>query len=636
MPWPRISIITPSYNQGQFVERTVRSVLLQRYPNLEYILMDGGSTDDTLDRIAPYMKDFSYSVSQPDGGQADAIANGFARSSGEIMAYLNSDDMLAPDTLHFVARYFRDNPNIDWIYSHRCTVDDDDRIIWYWILPPHNDFLMRRWDYIPQETCFWRRKLFEKTGNIDRSYKFAMDYDLFARFMNQGRGRRLNRFLGVFRDHGASKTKQLLETVGATEMLRVRRKFRIRAAITDGFFGLLIGNWVKYAGRYFAAAAHTLPGGFGGIGYDYNEVWGGLLRPEGMDAVQSRWNGSSEEENSCMPLCPITQGLADRLLFNLPCARNGCSEVSQVYLNTKSRVAIISPFLKSADANKLKAHPVGNQPAFELSADGGEANRPFPARRLGAEFLEQLGHLPFFPNKMKVDWSNPSADLILEVTRGIVPVEKGIRFLGIGSASRSPDYLKVLKARTSWNMISLETISAAMAEPVFRPHDIVETPLEENVSIQEILKGLDLIFLGDGIQSCANPRGYLRKAAVLLNLGGLLILRTPNLDSEQRHLFGSAWTHWKPGVHRFVFGRKSVRQLLEQTGFSVARIVTVSDPASTAISAQRLMIPSGSDVKNDPPKIRETNADGVVRACHLFWDRLGKGDEIFALARRLS
>ena len=103
MSWPRISIVTPSYNQGQFIERTVRSVLLQRYPNLEYILMDGGSTDDTLDRIAPYMKEFSYSVSQPDGGQAEAIANGFARSSGEIMAYLNSDDLLAPDALYFVA-----------------------------------------------------------------------------------------------------------------------------------------------------------------------------------------------------------------------------------------------------------------------------------------------------------------------------------------------------------------------------------------------------------------------------------------------------------------------------------------------------------------------------------------------------
>jgi glycosyltransferase involved in cell wall biosynthesis len=82
MPWPRISIVTPSYNQGKYIERTVRSFLLQRYPNLEYILLDGGSTDDTLDRIAPYMKEFSCSVSQPDRGQAEAIANGFARKLG--------------------------------------------------------------------------------------------------------------------------------------------------------------------------------------------------------------------------------------------------------------------------------------------------------------------------------------------------------------------------------------------------------------------------------------------------------------------------------------------------------------------------------------------------------------------------
>ncbi len=288
MIWPKISIVTPSYNQGKYIERTVRSVLLQRYPNLEYIMMDGGSTDDTLARLAPYQDQFSYFVSEPDNGQADAIAKGFARSSGEIMAYLNSDDLLAPDALHFVAKFFKEHPNIDWIYSHRCTVDDDDRVIWYWILPPHLNFLMRRWDYIPQETCFWRRSLFERTGNIDRSYQFAMDYDLFVRFMNSGNGRRLNRFLGAFRDHSTSKTKQLLQTVGAREMLRVRRKFRISAAITDGLFGLLLGNWVQYAGRYFAAAAHSLPGGFAGLGYDYNEVWGGLLRPDDVSSTDPR------------------------------------------------------------------------------------------------------------------------------------------------------------------------------------------------------------------------------------------------------------------------------------------------------------------------------------------------------------
>src|SRR5258708_35817193 len=97
MPWPKISIVTPSYNQGKFIERTVRSVLLQRYPNLEYILMDGGSTDDTVERLQPYKDKFSYFVSERHDGQADAIAGGFARSSGRIMAYLHSDHLLASD-----------------------------------------------------------------------------------------------------------------------------------------------------------------------------------------------------------------------------------------------------------------------------------------------------------------------------------------------------------------------------------------------------------------------------------------------------------------------------------------------------------------------------------------------------------
>ena len=113
MPLPRISIVTPSYNQGKYIERTVRSVLFQRYPHLEYILMDGGSTDETMSRLAPYKDRFSFLTSEPDSGQADAIAKGFARSSGEVMAYLNSDDMLAPGCLHFVAHFFKAYPKVD-------------------------------------------------------------------------------------------------------------------------------------------------------------------------------------------------------------------------------------------------------------------------------------------------------------------------------------------------------------------------------------------------------------------------------------------------------------------------------------------------------------------------------------------
>ncbi len=223
MPLPRISIVTPSYNQARFVGWTARSVFLQRYPNLEYIMMDGGSKDDTVEVLRPYADRFAYFVSERDKGQSDAIHRGFQRATGEIMAYLNSDDMLAPGALHFVARFFADHPDVDAVYSHRVTVDGRNRVKWYWVLPEHSDWYMVRWDLIPQETCFWRRRIFDRCGNVDPTFRFAMDYDLFVRFMRAapGRMRRLDRFLGVFRQHDEAKTTRLMETIGAEEIRRV-------------------------------------------------------------------------------------------------------------------------------------------------------------------------------------------------------------------------------------------------------------------------------------------------------------------------------------------------------------------------------------------------------------------------------
>jgi glycosyltransferase involved in cell wall biosynthesis/SAM-dependent methyltransferase len=632
MRWPKISIVTPSYNQGKYIERTVRSVLLQRYPNLEYILLDGGSTDDTLAKLEPYKDQFSYLISEPDRGQADALAKGFARSSGDIMAYLNSDDLLAPDALHFVARFFQENPKIDWIYSHRCTIDDNDRVIWYWILPAHVNFLMRHWDYIPQETCFWRRSLFEKTGNIDRSYRFAMDYDLFVRFMNQGCGRRLNRFLGIFRDHGTSKTKQLLQTVGATEMLRVRRKFRIRAAITDGFFGLLLGNWVTYRGRYFAAAAHSLPGAFGGIGYDYNDVWGGLLRLVNRQTDSAQPKQMSDEEDFYTPLCPVTFGLADHLLFNIPSIRAGRSVVNEVYLNTKSRVAIISPTVQIGDG--MKSFPLGNLAAADRSANGRNGNPPSTVRPSASTLLRTLGRLPLFAGRVTVDWSGQTADLILAVTRGIVSKEDGINFLEVGCSDLSRELLDGLKAQTKWNLFGLETSPDAVMEARAGGHRVFEA-IEENASFPEIPKGVDLVYMGRGIQCFEDPRGYLRKMAVLLNPGGFLVLRTPNLDSAQRNLFGPAWAYWKPAEHRFIFSRKSLKLLLEHTGFSITRLTTVSPPESTATSINGLNDLARSDRTASLKMQNRIQAESIAKTNNLVWNNLGKGDLIVAVARRV-
>jgi glycosyltransferase involved in cell wall biosynthesis len=282
MRWPLISIVTPSYNQVAYIERTLRSVLWQRYPNLEYIVMDGGSNDGSAERIAAYWEQLTHFVSEKDDGQADAIARGFSRANGEILSYLNSDDILAPGALEFVARYFVEHPNVDAIYSHRCTVDDRDIVRWHWILPPHSNFLMQRWDLIPQETCFWRRRIFDLAGNVDPSYRFAMDYDLFVRYMQAGgRFRRVNRFLGCFRQHAAAKTSQFVDTVGQQEVGRVLGKYKLGSRMADPYIYKNFAEFVNVRSAQFARKGRRLPGAAQGVGYDYNAlIWGGLLGGE--------------------------------------------------------------------------------------------------------------------------------------------------------------------------------------------------------------------------------------------------------------------------------------------------------------------------------------------------------------------
>lgn len=273
----RISIVTPSYNHARFIERTVKSVIGQRYPNLEYIVMDGGSMDGTQKLLAPYRSQLADLVSAKDGGQSDAIGRGFEKTTGDIMAWINSDDMLAPGTLDYVNRYFASHPNVDAIYSHRLAVDADDRAIWYWLLPRHSDYHMSRWDFIPQETCFWRRSLWERAGNLDRSFQFAMDYDLFVRYMRAGRFRRVNRFLAAFRQHADAKTTQVFDTIGRQEIQRIwdangfRRRFFHKVLAHRHWRGLI------WRGDRFARQRKVLPGNLPGLGYSYDRVWGGLL-----------------------------------------------------------------------------------------------------------------------------------------------------------------------------------------------------------------------------------------------------------------------------------------------------------------------------------------------------------------------
>jgi hypothetical protein len=260
---PKVSLVTPSFRQAAFIERTILSVLEQHYPNLEYYVQDGGSEDGTREIIQRHAHRLAGWESRPDDGQAQAINLGFAHTSGEIMAWLNSDDILLPGALNCVANFFNSNPGVDVIYGHRLLIDENDKLIGRWILPAHNDRVLSWVDFVPQETLFWRRSLWEKAGGrIDESFDFAMDWDLLLRFRDAGaRFARIPRFLGGFRIHPHQKTLVAIHEIGSKEMARLRERalgrvptrFEVRRAVAP------------YLLRHVASeVAWRVRGGFGG------------------------------------------------------------------------------------------------------------------------------------------------------------------------------------------------------------------------------------------------------------------------------------------------------------------------------------------------------------------------------------
>jgi hypothetical protein len=216
---PSIAVVTPSFMQGHFIERTILSVIDQNYPDLRYAVQDAGSTDETQEIIRRHAARIASWSSEPDTGQARAICNGFEKIDGEIMSWLNSDDTLMPGALRCVGEFFHKHPEVDAVYGHRVLIDEDDREVARWVLPPHDNEVLRWADYVPQETLFWRRKLWDAVGGVDPKFRFAIDWDLILRFQHAGaRIVRLPYFLGCFRVHASQKTSAQSDSVGAEEV----------------------------------------------------------------------------------------------------------------------------------------------------------------------------------------------------------------------------------------------------------------------------------------------------------------------------------------------------------------------------------------------------------------------------------
>ena len=184
-PWPRISIVTPSYDQGKYLEETIRSVLQQNYPNLEYFILDGGSTDNSVEIIRKYERWLTFWSSGKDGGQVDAINKGLAQCSGEITSWLNSDDHYRQDALRHAAEAFDPEGTHQIVIGERYNIGEDGSCLNRQTIgrSPVTRFqvlYMGRWPFY-QESVFFRRELWEKVGGLSDTYQLLFDFDFFLR-----------------------------------------------------------------------------------------------------------------------------------------------------------------------------------------------------------------------------------------------------------------------------------------------------------------------------------------------------------------------------------------------------------------------------------------------------------------------
>jgi len=214
----KLSIITPSYNQGTYLGETISSVVQQGYPNLEYIIMDGGSTDESLDIIKMHEKDISVWISEPDNGQSHAFNKGLSKSSGDIIGWLNSDDVYYPGALKKVVQVFNEHPEVDVVFGNVNFIDENGKVLHRTkeITLDLNTYVFTERCYHANAAGFFRKHCFEKYGLLNEKLVYSMDYELYLRFaFNHCVFFQLNDVLAAYRLHAHSKTYTRFDTMKA-------------------------------------------------------------------------------------------------------------------------------------------------------------------------------------------------------------------------------------------------------------------------------------------------------------------------------------------------------------------------------------------------------------------------------------
>jgi len=260
--FPKISIVTPCFNSGKYLEETIQSVFAQNYPNLEYLIIDGKSTDNTLDIIEKYKNKLTYWVSEKDEGMYDAIQKGFEKSTGTILAWINADDFYHSKAFFIIAEIFSKYQQVNWLVGAATTWDENSRGINVALSRKFTkyDFLSGDFKFIQQESCFFRRSLYEKAGEyLNKKLKYAGDFELWLRFFRHDQLYVVDALIGGYRTRTANQLSlegmpKYLEEVNnilKSEVITKREKIKItRYKIIFSFLNFFSKILIRLLNKY--------------------------------------------------------------------------------------------------------------------------------------------------------------------------------------------------------------------------------------------------------------------------------------------------------------------------------------------------------------------------------------------------
>ena len=609
---PRISIVTPVLNARDTIAETIESVLGQAYPDLEYILVDGGSSDGTREIIERYAGRIDLIIAEPDQGLYDAVAKGFTRATGEVLAWLNADDLYLPGGLDRVGRHFAAFADERVVYFENLLSIG----AWRFANQPLGLIDFRRLldgHFLFQDGVFFRRIAYDAVGGLDRTLKLAGDWALWLALARRYPLRRLDGHASSFR----VRAGQLSEDMAAYEAECAAIATRLTPTLSRA------ERLADLPGHAALALVERLEAGADRRFYFPLALDEDVPAPRGIAppaAAPAR--------------CPITGALPQRLLFSSPDTRFGEPGMNEIWYHPGSHAAAIGPELDRPTLRRLHdTHYGGGLREIKTPAEGSPSPfRHYRARSAGlAMAIARLTPTPL--RRALVPWTDATGTEMKRMLRGLLPRRSGaLRVLDL--ACFEGDLLDGFQAE-GWRTFGCDPSDRAAEAARAKGHQIWPGGIEDALRVIPAAERFDLVILAHTLEHATEPLAALQRAARLLEPDGLILISTPNLDSAQIDRFGPTWAHWHPPFHRFVFSAKTLAGLAAASGLKCLRTRSWSHPYWSWLSLRLNGLGLMGAVPHGLPPDPETRAaaETTALAARLFQDWRGRGDYLYAVLK---